>query len=605
MNTTTPPNIAPLAAAPIPVVLPFGAPQPPAAVSTAAVADTTIAAAAKRTEAIAAAYDSVPYQSKPLPQTTPEQIGGIARLFGLQPPDFRKARVLELGCSSGGNLIPLALNYPETQIVGVDISSVQVEQGLEMIKSLGLSNIELKVLDITKIRSQYQGTFDYIICHGVFSWVPVPVRDAILDTVRDMLSPNGVAYISYNVYPGWKQREIVRDLMMMHANQQPTPEQRLAQAKSIVAFARDHSPEESAYGKMLREHIDHLSKSNDYYLYHEYLEMDNSPMYFKDFIALAATRKLSYLGEAVLSDMTTQRLSPEVQKALRQLSGGDILLTEQYMDFFTNRTFRQTLLVHEAQMPHVNRRIGLESLSGLRFRTTLILNEKANQAEAQKAVVARKAKQQGKGNKKAAPEAAAEPSAVHYIDPNGRTISTGTTIGKLFLHVLMQRSPGTITFEELIEQMKLGLQKDSSQPPMDPAVLTQSVIDQLGQLLVLNVVHLYQESYAAQPLPASPQDKPKAYTLAHQQSLRGQDWLTNRMHYTVTKMSPGQVAVIRLLDGTRTVADLHNEIYNQIQEGKLTVLHDNKPITEPKQRKETAVYVVNQALEQLRRLLLL
>ena len=151
-------------------------------------------------------YDAVPYESHPFPQTAPEHLEAIAFVFGLDAPAPGGACVLELGCAAGGNLIPFAARHPGASASGVDLSSVQVGQGDVAIGQAGLSNVELRTFNIADIDAAF-GKFDYIICHGVYSWVPAAVQQAILRVCSDNLSDKGVAYVSYNVYPGWKARE--------------------------------------------------------------------------------------------------------------------------------------------------------------------------------------------------------------------------------------------------------------------------------------------------------------------------------------------------------------------------------------------------------------
>jgi cyclopropane fatty-acyl-phospholipid synthase-like methyltransferase len=154
----------------------------------------------------AASYDDLPYVSHPFPQTHPARLGAVARIFKLTAPDLSRARVLELGCAAGGNLIPLAARHPDAYFLGVDLSQRQIEEGQQRVAALGLSNINLRRQSLTDLWSK-DGGFDYIICHGVYSWVPEQVRDAILRIARENLAPNGVAFISYNVQPGWRLRQ--------------------------------------------------------------------------------------------------------------------------------------------------------------------------------------------------------------------------------------------------------------------------------------------------------------------------------------------------------------------------------------------------------------
>jgi SAM-dependent methyltransferase len=161
-------------------------------------------------------YDEVPYDSYPFAQSHPFRLATQARLFGMTPTHPRRARVLELGCASGGNLLPLAEVFPEATIVGLDASARQIEQGHEAIRVLGYKNIELRHANILDI-DESLGTFDYIIAHGVYSWVPDDVQRKLLDICSKNLAEQGVAYVSYNTFPGWRLRGMIRDLMSYRA----------------------------------------------------------------------------------------------------------------------------------------------------------------------------------------------------------------------------------------------------------------------------------------------------------------------------------------------------------------------------------------------------
>src|SRR5438067_606079 len=133
-------------------------------------------------------YDEVPYTSYPFPDTHPDHLCTVATLFGLKPPDISQCRVLELGCASGGNLMPLAELYAESTFLGIDLAQRQIDFGQQQVAELGLKNVELRRASITEVDDSY-GKFDYIICHGVYSWVPDTVQAKILDVCRQNLSP--------------------------------------------------------------------------------------------------------------------------------------------------------------------------------------------------------------------------------------------------------------------------------------------------------------------------------------------------------------------------------------------------------------------------------
>lgn len=156
------------------------------------------------------AYDLLPYEPRPYPDTQPGQLSALAVLHGLEPAEVTNGRVLELGCASGGNIVPLAARFPGASFVGIDLSARHVAEGQACIRELGLTNIELRQGDIATCDIP-AGVFDTIICHGVYSWVPRVVQEAILHIVATHLAPTGFAYVSYNTYPGWHLRQVVRD----------------------------------------------------------------------------------------------------------------------------------------------------------------------------------------------------------------------------------------------------------------------------------------------------------------------------------------------------------------------------------------------------------
>lgn len=196
-----------------------------------------------------AGYDPVPHHSHPFPLTAPGHLAAVAHLFGLDTPDVSHARVLEIDCSSGGNLVPFAAYHPQAQVVGLDLSQVQIDQGRRRIAELGPGNLNLIQGDIAHTDLAALGKYDFVICHGVYSWVPENVQRAILSACQTLLAPNGIAYLSYNVYPGWKAKEIVRDAMLLRGCDVGTPEQRLSYARGMIDFLEEVAPANSVLSR--------------------------------------------------------------------------------------------------------------------------------------------------------------------------------------------------------------------------------------------------------------------------------------------------------------------------------------------------------------------
>ena len=141
-------------------------------------------------------YNDIPYMGRVHAQTHIERMA-LSRVFGIKAIPLETARVLELGCGDGSNIVNMAINLPNASFVGIDGSEVHIARGREMATHAGATNVHLEAMDITQVQDQF-GTFDYIICHGVFSWVPETVREHILRICREQMSELGIGYISYN-----------------------------------------------------------------------------------------------------------------------------------------------------------------------------------------------------------------------------------------------------------------------------------------------------------------------------------------------------------------------------------------------------------------------
>jgi SAM-dependent methyltransferase len=314
-------------------------------------------------------YDVVPYESRSFVETHPDHLATMATLFGLEPPAIDRCRVLELGCSQGSNLIPMATALPGSTFVGIDLSARQIADGQKTATALGLTNIQLKALNILDVDESF-GRFDYIVCHGVYSWVPSAIQDKILHICAKQLAPNGIALISYNTYPGWYVKQVVRDMIFYHARQFAEPLEQVRQARSFLDYlARSVAPDSSSsYEVNLRSAAVVLQEKSDSYLLHEFLEEFVQPIYFYQFVARAAAWKLRYFADARIPPMYSAGLCPEAIQTLRQLAP-DPIRSEQYLDFLTRRSFRRSLLCHSSLNPSprpLPERLTSQQLSKLR-----------------------------------------------------------------------------------------------------------------------------------------------------------------------------------------------------------------------------------------------
>ena len=463
-------------------------------------------------------YDEVPYESFPFPQTHPDRMATLGRLFGLQPHDLANSRVLELGCAGGGNLIPMALTMPDAEFVGVDLSAVQVAQGQKLIADLRLTNIRLLVLSITDLDKSF-GQFDYILSHGVYSWVPNAVQEKMLTICAEQLSANGIAYISYNTLPGWRMRGMIREMMRYHAMQFADPAQRVAQARGLLDFLAKWVPaENNAYGMLLKSELESLRSAPDYYILHEHLEDINEPLYFHEFVERADQHGLQYLAEADFSTMLASNLPPEVNNTLVRIAP-DVIRQEQLMDFMRNRTFRQTLLVRK-HIP-VNRTVTPDRVKTLWVSADLSpLNAEPN--------LATNVEESFRGSK-------------------GGMMTTPNPVTKAAMMVLARCWPGTLTFQDLLGKA-LGLLEQPDVKSTEGGLSAEMTL--ASDLLQCHVAELVELHAGPSPFVIKPGERPKASPLAQWQAARGLPQVTTLRHELVT-IDANMGQLLQLLDGTR------------------------------------------------------
>ena len=493
-------------------------------------------------------YDEVPYDSYPFAQTHPDRLATVATLLGLKPPPVARCRVLELGCAAGGNLIPMALALPECTFVGLDLSGRQVADGQQIIAALGLKNVELRHRSILDVAPDL-GRFDYVLCHGVFSWVPAPVQDKIMQVCHDNLTPNGVAYVSYNTLPGWHLRGLVRDMMQYHAEHFTDPLVKVKQARNLLDFlARSVAGEDTPYSLLLQSEVEAIRRSRDAYLYHEHLENVNEPLYFHQFVRRAQAHGLRYLAEVELRTMVPANYPPEVASVLQVLSP-DLVHLEQYLDFLRNRLFRQTLLCHQHQQP--NYALRPDALVPLQVASPAKLV--ADQSNL--------------------------PSAdyVQFRAPDGVTLSSRDPILKAAMAHLAEVWQRAVPFRDLLQaaQARLcpGGQPDPAAAAPDAQALGEGLLRCYTSAASLVELHVHPPRFAA-----AVSARPVASPLARYQAEAGSQ-VTNLRHELVT-LGDFERQVLRHLDGSRDRPALVEVLAAQVAQGELTVRQDGQPVAD-------------------------
>lgn len=334
-------------------------------------------------------YSELGYKSMPFPYTTPATLEAYATLVGISAPNPKTARVLELGATYGGNIISQALFNPDATFVGIELSQEQVEKGNEVIANAGLTNVSLIQSDIASIGSEI-GTFDYIIAHGVYSWVDDGVKDALLRLIDEHLAEDGIAYISYNTYPGWHTMDEVRQLMMF-SNRDKTQfnhKEKVLHGKTIGSIVGSQilkydnlKERNSKFLGALRS----VLQKDEYYVGHDHLEPNNDPVYFYQFNDHLGAHNLAYLCDADLTLSMVRSFDADIADTLDKLALNDHVAQEQYLDFMLDTTFRKSIICKAKHAESVTYDMGNpELVNSVPMRTiinnftyTILFNEEA------------------------------------------------------------------------------------------------------------------------------------------------------------------------------------------------------------------------------------
>jgi SAM-dependent methyltransferase len=458
-----------------------------------------------------ASYDELPYDSLPLPETQPDFLAAVASLHGFDAPDPSRARVLELGCAQGGNLIPLAWRWPGSDCVGVELSRVQAEAGAAFVSALGLPNVRILHGDLAALPDDL-GQFDTIIAHGVFSWVPPAVQQALLEVCRRHLSPRGIAYISFNVAAGWEKLQPLRAALIERTSADLPAPQRYRQALRVL----DELEAEWRDPFLLKE-IAYLKTAAPSYLFHEYLAEFNAPMPFAEFAAQLDAHGLRYVGEAgprraVVEFKDAWGLTPEGM-------AGRWLDAEAALDDALAIRFRRALIARAdaacAQPPQA------EALRGLAFYADLGSDEEIDL------------------------EASVEQ---RFLNPAGNTFPVTLPAMKAAVMALSAAYPGALGYAALRSAASQVLAEYGAGAAVEDAAFR----DALFQLVLL---HGVMPTVAAGAFAVEPGERPCANALARQQA-NSPGWVVSGARHVAMDLDPAGRMLLGMLDGSRTVDEL-------------------------------------------------
>ena len=441
-------------------------------------------------------YDEFEYPCWPRPQTHPRNLAALAILSGIEPPPLSGCRVLEVGCNDGGNLTPIALNYPNSDCIGIDLAETPIQAATEYAAAAGAGNVRYFAMNLMDWTGEL-GQFDYIIAHGFYSWVPSLVRARLLEICANSLTPNGLAFISYNAYPGCYFRKYVSGLLRIYTRNIESPKEKVARAleisRSILA-----SPPKGAKESIMHDELKDILEKSPSVIYHDDLAAVNDAFTITEFSDHLSAAGLQLLRDAdPARDGATNANGPaESWLEKRQLA-----------DYIAARRFRESIVCRARLVPQ------RESTPAQYGRLHAFTS-----AEAHPEVDGEQTFKLPKGE-------------IKVRHPQVRNI----------LNQLCEAVPGSVSVRSLHTW------------DGDPD-LTASILERLQTSGAASLV------YDPIPVVAEPGEMPRATAMARQQALRGDTAFSSQRHVPVKLADPVSRRLLTLLDGTKDRQTLFAEL---------------------------------------------
>ena len=427
----------------------------------------------------------------------PARIGALAQLYGHSAAPFGACRVLEIGGGDGINVINMAVAAPGSEFVNYDLSSVAVADGRSLVQDIGIQNMRMEAMDILDAGEDL-GQFDYIIAHGVYAWVPPSVRSGLMAMIGRILSPRGIALISYNALPGCHFRRAVRDLVYRAAAPYETAQDRTQAARQMLEFHRRHWDQTQPGQAVFLSESERILEGRNNVLFHDELSDEWHPQFVADVVAAARMNGLDHLG-----DMQTELIKPalfpdDFAHEAEAICGPDPVAIEQMRDYRDARSFRITLLRRAGDS--LDRRFDSRRLDGL------------------------------------------------YVDAKFDPLAEHEREGKAF-GWKAANGLQICTSDKRLDQLFRRLTKAWPQAlPVAEIATDDDLREAIGRLFAAGGIGLVSEPYALTTAPAA---KPTASRVARAQAVRGIREIATLRHAQIRLDDEKTVTLLNALDGTR------------------------------------------------------
>jgi SAM-dependent methyltransferase len=315
----------------------------------------------------------IPYPSGFYSFQTPVLLDYVAAINGVAPsvPLGAPFTYLDLGCGDGFTIVLLAASYPDCRFIGVDLNPEHIAIGAALARAGGLDNVRLIEGDFEAWRGLDLPECDYIAMHGVYAWISEAARDAVRDLLAARLRPGGLAYVSYNAFPGWASVAPLRQFLLDYTRGMPGDP--LHNIAATIRHLQDLRAKGAAYFKdnpSASGMLDDLAKKDIRYVAHEIYVPHWSPQPFSAVSRQMRAAGLDFVGSAALAgNYARPSVKAEFLPLLMKETNRE--RAELHRDTVNNTFFRRDVFAKMA--PETPRLDVMKLLEAFPFGTTVPL----------------------------------------------------------------------------------------------------------------------------------------------------------------------------------------------------------------------------------------
>ena len=271
---------------------------------------------------------------------------------GFAPPNHEKFNYCELGFGQGFGTNLFAALYPQGEFWATDFNPSHACQAEFLANQVGGNNVHFFDQSFEEFLDTETPQFDFIVLHGIYSWIGRKNQEIIVEILRRKLKFGGAVYISYNTLPGWVATMPLQKLMLEYAEQSKEPT--INRIDKTVTFIEKLKKLNAGFFKAnpaLEDQVNQILKfrnSGSNYLVHEYFTKHWQPLYFFEVAQHLAEAKLTFATSAVVgNEFFNQRFNQEQLELMAEVNTPE--LRETVRDYFLNQYFRKDIFVKGAR----------------------------------------------------------------------------------------------------------------------------------------------------------------------------------------------------------------------------------------------------------------